>query len=469
MSIERELKFRLVPHAAARAVRELSLERSKSLSSIYYDTRDAALSGARSALRLRRDGRRWLQAFKCEMAPGARGEWEIAVPRAQVDVHRWPLGEIRAASGVDLAALAPHLRPLFETRFMRRAAEMRFDDATIEVAVDRGHVVAGKRREPICELEIELKSGAPSALLRYAASLVEPLDLQLALQTKAERGYRLARGDGIAPPRKWRRPDVGNLAPREAFARLMSAALEQVAANAHGVLSSDDAEYLHQLRVGLRRLRALVGAFRALEPESRPIKRRLRAFGPVLGAARDRDVFLEAFPSAAASAARARARDAARALVASASFNEALLRILRWIEEAPWRSVERPLTAFAADALERLHGKALKAGQRMTWSDAPERHALRIRVKRLRYAADAFADCFPPSAVRAFLAALETLQDDFGALNDIAVARRLMGELPEDPSSMVRKLALRERRLIARVRRDWKAFAKRPGFWRAER
>jgi CHAD domain-containing protein len=178
----------------------------------------------------------------------------------------------------------------------------------------------------------------------------------------------------------------------------------------------------------------------------------------VLGEARDWDVFLQsrrAVPAAAKKACRE-----ARALVASPAFQEALLRMLRWIEEAPWRTTEQPLAEFASDALERLQRKTMKTARRLDWDDAAGRHALRIRVKRLRYAADAFADCFPRSGGNRYLASLERLQDDFGALNDIAVARRL------DPT--VRRGAA-ERRLIARVRRDWAAFAKRAPFWRAGR
>ncbi|HUQ73359.1 MAG TPA: CHAD domain-containing protein [Burkholderiales bacterium] len=444
------MKFRLATSAATRAVRELSLGKGTPLSSTYFDTRDRLLSGGRAALRLRRAGRIWLQAFKCEQGPATRGEWELPAPRDRLEVRRFPLGEIREASGIDLSALRLH--PLFETRFTRQAASVHIDGAIIEIALDRGHVLAGRRRERIHELEIELKSGSLQSMLRHAESLVEPLRLQLAFDSKAARGYRLARGEKAAPPRKWQRPNVAGRTPAEAFAQLAGAAIEQAGANAAGVLASNDPEYLHQLRVGFRRLRALLVAFRALGPRTESLKRRLRAFSRVLGDARDWDVVAPASPQAA------KARAAARALVASPAFNAALLRCLRWIEEAPWHTHGQPLAPFAGAALERLQGKALKAAKHIDWLDAGERHALRIRVKRLRYACDAFADCFPAEAVRPYLGALEALQDHLGALNDIAVARRLMPEL---------KSSARERRLIPRVQRDWKAFERRRPFWRA--
>jgi inorganic triphosphatase YgiF len=457
MAIERELKFRLAPRAAAQAARLLSLGPGVALASVYFDTRDRELSRARAALRLRRVPRSWLQAFKCEQAPGARGEWETAAAHGALDLARLPADEIRRASAIDLRSLERRLRPLFETRFARRATDLRFDDATLEVALDRGAVIAGRKREPLLELEIELKSGAAGRLLRYAQSLVAPLALQLSLASKAERGYRLALGEAPAP-RKWMRPAIAEATPHEALARLAAAAFEQIARNAEGVITSDDPEFLHQLRVGLRRLRSLFGAFRALEPKAGSIRRRLRGFGPVLGEARDWDVFLQSRRGVPAAARKA--RRAARTVVASPAFQEALVRILRWIEQAPWRATPQPLAGFARDSLDRLHRKAMKSARRLDWNDAGGRHALRIRVKRLRYAADAFAGCFPRAKGNRYLAALERLQDHFGALNDIAVARRL------DPAA---RLDAAESRLIARARRDWALFEKRVPFWRAAR
>lgn len=472
MAIERELKFRLAPRAATRAVTLLALGKPERVSSIYYDTPDAALRRGRMALRLRRHGSRWLQTLKCEVAPGARGEWETPVAAKRLEMQRLALPEIRAATGIDPGRLARRLRPRFETRFARRPALLQFADASIEAALDRGQVIALGRREPICELELELKRGDPRALIRYARSLLAPLGLQLDFESKAERGYRLAQGGAVAPPRKWRRPEFGvSTTPADALAVLVGAALAHAVANTHGVVAHDDPEYLHQLRVALRRLRAMLGTFKALGPRAKPLRRRLRTFAPLLGAARDWDVFVQALPvdsplRTAARQRQARARAAVRNLVASDVFNDFLLQALRWVDEQPWRPSAEPLASFAARSLERLHRKVLKQARRLDWDEAARRHALRIRVKRLRYACDALAACFPADKALPYLAAIEALQDDFGKLNDIAVGRRLAAKLGRD-ARLERRLAALERRLIARLRRDWRAFAKRSRFWRA--
>src|SRR4051812_20606876 len=192
MALERELKFRLSARAASEVARALALGDAERLVSIYFDTPDQALRRARVALRLRRAGGRSLQTVKCDLSPLARGEWESEAPGERLDLARLPLAEIRETTGLDLGALAARFAPQFQTRFARRSAQLHFDDATIEAALDRGALIAGRRRARILELELELKSGEPRALLRYARSLLEPFGLQLSLESKAERGYRLA-------------------------------------------------------------------------------------------------------------------------------------------------------------------------------------------------------------------------------------------------------------------------------------
>jgi len=475
MAIERELKFRVPAGAAPRTARALALGAPQRLVSVYFDTSDEALRRARVALRLRRAGRGWLQTVKSDMAPLARGEWETEAPAGRLDLARLPLAEIRAATGLELAALAPRLRPRFETRFARRRADLRLADATIEAALDRGALIAGTRSAPILELELELKNGAPDALLRYAQTLVEPLRLQLALESKAERGYQLAHGVQLAPPRKWQPVALRDATPHAALAQLVSAALAQAGANAPGVLASEDPEYLHQLRVAWRRLRAALVTFRALAPNAKGLKRRLRALSPALGSARDWDVFVASLPAALpkgdpllrrARAQQRKARLATRTLLSGPVFTAFLLHGFAWVEKARWQSSPQSLVEFATQSLERLHGKAMQKAKRMDWQHAADRHELRIRVKRLRYACDSLAETFAAAAVAPYLVALEVLQDDLGELNDLAVARRLAAELGGE-ALLARRLGARERRLIVRLSRDWAAFAERRPFWRS--
>jgi len=483
MPIERELKFRLPARAAPRVWKLLPGKpavRRKQVDSVYYDTPERRLLAARSALRLRRDGRRHLIAFKHERAPASglaqRDEWEAGVASAELELGALPLGRIRRRSGLDLRRLAPRLAPVFETRFTRMAAEVTLGSGTVvSVCLDRGSIAAGRRREALEELEIELREGSLDAMLAFAAKLVAPLRLRLEPRSKAERGYRLAARERSAPlkaePPTLRRDDPA----REGLAAVLRACLGQVEGNVPGLICFDDPGYLHQLRVGMRRLRAALRGFdgpgERKEFEARTAE--LKALMRGLGEARDWDVFCARIGPARAPgvarkarARRAAARRAARELVQSARFQKFVLEMLQGVEAraAGARRRRGPLVAeHAARTLQRLERKVMQRRAEGDWSDAARRHRLRIAVKRLRYACDGFASLYETRKFRIYLERLEALQDLLGELNDVAVARRLLGELRagrDEVERLLRSWTRRERRLIAELDGAWRAWKK---------
>ena len=242
--------------------------------------------------------------------------------------------------------------------------------------------------------------------------------------------------------------------PRVAFGSIARDAVTRISASARGMLSSQDPEYLHQLRVSMRRLRAVLRAFRGVLPGSkrRRLIRALRKLSPVLGAARDWDVLLARTHVDARAHARARrAREAAVAAVKSKEFD----RVLEMARALEADQDSEPVKDFAARALERAHRKVMKRAKSVDWSHAAHRHAVRIRVKRLRYTCELFAAAFPGSAARSYISALKALQGVLGALNDLAVARRLVGA-QADEAPLLRKLDV-----------AWTRFARRRAFWRA--
>jgi len=220
-----------------------------------------------------------------------------------------------------------------------------------------------------------------------------------------------------------------------------------MAANVGGAIEARDPEYLHQLRVGIRRLRTVLRVFKA-----RRLERRLRKRTKALGVARDWDVFVERFGKGKARrrAAQARCREA----LSSAEFRAFFVETQHWAR-ASSRPDGEPLVAFAIRALDRLHRKVLQRARVVDWRKPKRRHAVRIAVRRLRYGCDFFSPCFRD--VRRYLHGLADLQDLLGDLNDIAVARRFGG-----PGAALDK---RERALIRELAPAWKAFEKRPRFW----
>ncbi|HSH06677.1 MAG TPA: CHAD domain-containing protein, partial [Burkholderiales bacterium] len=475
--------------------------RRQKLLATYLDTDDAALGRAHAALRLRRTGRRWLQCFKAEPPAGAvllgRSEWELAARAGRLRVEAFPLDEIHASSGIDLGALEQRLMPVFTTQFERTTAGLQLPDAKVEVAFDRGTIVAGRRHETLREIEFELLEGEFLALLERVRALIPELGLELEAASKAERGYRLAAGARSAPA-KARRPALdARASAQKAIAPVVGSCVAQVAANAHAAAAARDPEYLHQLRVGLRRLRSALRVFRrfALPERTQTLVDALRRVLPALGEARDWDVVTELLERRIAPAAgqalelaatlrwarrrRARARHAARAVAGSSAFQQLLLDAMIWAEQAGREAAgdaraqeaalapgtpPRPstLTAYARRRVTRLARRVEQAGDGCDWSDAGARHQLRIRLKRLRYACEFFAVCFKRKRMRRYLEHLEALQDVLGELNDIATARALCAEplrVTDVQGAFVSGwLAAREGALVSALADGWRAF-----------
>jgi CHAD domain-containing protein len=76
--------------------------------------------------------------------------------------------------------------------------------------------------------------------------------------------------------------------------------------------------------------------------------------------------------------------------------------------------------------LASLHHKLTVAGKGLLGATAAERHRVRIRAKRLRYAAEFFQSLYPSAAMQRYIGRLTSLQDALGRLNDASVARRML-------------------------------------------
>jgi triphosphatase len=263
-------------------------------------------------------------------------------------------------------------------------------------------------------------------------------------------------------------PDLG-----PAFAAQMAAALGRIEANVGGAREGRDPECLHQLRVGLRRLRAVLQAFRALpgRKRRRRLERSARELTRGLGAVRDWDVLIERLESAAGQAPLA-----ARARRERATAQSELRRLLssaRWRDFLAGAHSLRPprgrlpsLPEFGRRAMQRARRKAMKHARRMDWKSAARRHALRVRLKRLRYTCEIFAASFPARPAAAYLGRLERLQDILGELNDIRVGHGLLAPSGPGGHGMRRQLAARQAILLRRLQPAWRAFVATPPFWR---
>src|SRR5215469_1650052 len=170
------------------------------LFSVYFDTNKLQLHRKGLSLRVRRIGRRHVQTIKQEnngnAALFARGEWEHDVPAKQPDLN--------AARETALAPLLNKklrhaLKPVFETHVRRKVFQIRRGQSEIELSIDKGKVEAGQKSSPLCEVELELKHGQAADLFKLAKMLAHEVPVQLAVKSKADRGYALLTAETAAP------------------------------------------------------------------------------------------------------------------------------------------------------------------------------------------------------------------------------------------------------------------------------
>ena len=237
------------------------------LLSVYYDTDTLALHQAHLCLRVRNTGEGYLQTIKSMDGVAElfdRPEWERHV--------KGPHPELGLAAGTPLEALlkdglGDRLRPLFQTRIERGVYHIASSGSEIEVAVDQGEIETARRGSPVHEVELELKSGDPAELFRLARSLAASVPLRLAVKTKAERGYELAVNAAPAAEKAIPVDLDASLTCQQAFRAIAQNCLRQVIVNEPGMCAGD-AQSLHQMRIGLRRLRAAIAANDEIETDS---------------------------------------------------------------------------------------------------------------------------------------------------------------------------------------------------------
>lgn len=414
--------------------------------SIYFDTSEGDLAAAGVSLRIRRTGKRRTQTVKSSASSSAglftRTEWERTVeddvPVVSEDISVSPLAGMTA----------DRLVQVFEVDVTRRTWDVSDGDTVIEVVLDQGEIRATDRRTPVCELELELKSGPVGPLFGLARKLDGVAPLRLAALAKSERGYRLTKA--LQPAVKAGRvPLSRDMSAEQAFRAIMQACLIQFRLNEDLLLDSRAPEPLHQARVALRRMRSAFSIFRPLlgADAARDLRDRLGQLAKALGQARDLDVLMQRAGAGPLRNRIASEREAAHDRVAevlgAAQTRALMLDLVEWLHCGSWLTDpdtrdarSQPARAFAARALNRFRRKVKKEGRHLAELDDEARHELRKDTKKLRYAAGFFEPLFDGKKERrrqkAFINILEDVQDELGALNDLATAPHVLDALGLD-------------------------------------
>jgi triphosphatase len=234
-----------------------------------------------------------------------------------------------------------------------------------------------------------------------------------------------------------------------------------IAANATVFVESREPEAIHQLRVGLRRLRvALIsfgGEFRT--PQFEAVRLSAKDLAQQLAPARDLDVFVSELlePVAKANGSqeafavlRRRAEEARKSAFgdAFATVSGPHLRMfMRDVSDITdgrgWpfpphqgpatltgvHAYDVPARSVAERILSHRYKQACKRARHLDRLSSGERHTLRIELKKLRYAAEFYVPFFDAGHAKKFLSRLGQMQDVLGAVNDVAVAKHILEKL----------------------------------------
>jgi inorganic triphosphatase YgiF len=447
----------LRPQGSAKPVEQEHVDR-------YFDTADFTLWQHGFALRVRSEGTRHVQTLKgggsvvAGLHRRVELEGEITSDEPDRELFARQLRDALPGLAKQFNAHQAQLAPVFANKSKRAAWMLELEGGVkVECALDTGELQRGDRTLAVRELELEMKEGDPARLYDLARQVHEAVPVRLENISKAERGYALA---GAVAPRAVKATSVPlkrKASMGEALAGILRNCLEQMQANEQGVLAAE-VESLHQMRVGLRRLRAAMAMVKDLVQLPAPLAADVEWLAGELGDARNWDVFIDSLlpglpvpeehkpalarveVAAREEAERHRAR--VRAAVGSPRYTGLMLGLGAWIAGQGWKQ-GGPADGPPAADLERKVGKtapglvrhaAARVRKRARGVDLqhPETlHRVRIAAKKERYAREFFeALSHGKKEVRRH-DMLTGMQDELGLLNDGVVARALVAQLRE--------------------------------------
>ena len=471
----------------------------KHLKSVYYDTPERTLWRNGLTLRVRQNGARFVQTVKAEFRddPLRRGEWEASVASMAPDLAlAMPFIPEKLRTEIE----SSRIEPVFTADIRRHQRMLELPSGTVEIAFDHGVIKAGDRSMPVSEIELELKSGSASAIHELALRLCEHGEVRPSIRTKSARGFDLA---ADTPPSA-KRPAKLRLDPTvaldDAFATILRSCLKHLLEAIPAAEDGRDPDGIHQLRVSLRRLRAALDLMRSVGSLSRleQLRTDARWFAHNLSAAREWDIFeTETLPTIAkgcptiagfealgdiAEKRRSAAYNKVRMVLNDRRCAAFIIGLGGWIEARGWRSdvppenlgqLAEPTTNFAHRVLSAQHAKVLKRGKHFKSQTAPERHHLRLAVKKLRYVVEFLLPLYDlGKPARRYSQKLAELQEELGSFNDMATTASLLsgigGECLEGANARAAIAGWQAHAMVGseqRLRGAWSEFSKTKTPW----
>lgn len=196
MAIEFELKFRATD-AAIDAIRKAFSEHKVTeyqMETTYYDTVSGALSARHYTLRRRMENEESVCTLKTPAGNLGRNEIEISCESIEKAIPQICANDAPEDFG---ALVQEGLIPVCGAKFHRYAILLSFDDCSLELALDQGILSGGSQTIPLCEVELELKSGDPKAVELIALELACKYKLTPETRSKFRRALSLYQGEHL--------------------------------------------------------------------------------------------------------------------------------------------------------------------------------------------------------------------------------------------------------------------------------
>ena len=491
---EFELKFEIPPTRlkdVAVAMLENKAVRQR-LQARYFDTADGALARCGVVVRLRKEGKRWVQTAKGPTADLLeRLEHNADLPLQGVRTaptldllrHRGtPIGKlIDRALGLKPGESYPSLDLFYGVDVQRITRRMTSGGSVVEVSLDQGRVFCNEHSQSIHELEVELKEGVPLDAVTLARQWCATHGLWISTIAKSMKGQRLSGLPAFDAVPFAAGPHFSRYASGHSMiTAVVKACLGQMLPNMSELASgSKHPDHIHQLRVGIRRLRTalreLVDLTDALNPAWEAAL--IPAFR-ALGVHRDNGhLTLVLQPKWLASGGPQLRFDLAATdmpdvgkAVRTPELQDAVLGLLAFVyrEEPPAPDKPGDLKKGISARLGKLHRRVLRDGKKFCALDQAQQHSLRKRFKRLRYLMEFAAPLYAARKSHHMVTAFKPVQDALGLYNDELAALHTLGvTLAGDPHAWfgIGWLTARRERNALQCLQEIKNFADIKPFW----
>jgi len=272
--------------------------------------------------------------------------------------------------------------------------------------------------------------------------------------------------------------------------------LQHLQANELAMLSGENSEEaIHQMRVAVRKLRSCFGIFKTFAPvpcdDYAMLRQELHWLGEKSGVARDWDVFEQTIHKVQQQVTattvmdslavtvryfKIQAHETMRETLNSPRYHRLLLSLGKWLtqqSESPEISESRwelPISTLSSEILQRRYLFVQEQGEKLLKLSEKQRHAVRIEIKKLSYAARFFISLYPSKNTEDYLKLLAKLQTELGILNDMAVAHSLLNRAGLHPQAPARHLligwyAYQRANYLQKLEKTWATWLKQKTFW----